>query len=717
MLPYFAVIVVATHAVAFASWHLIEKPAMSLKDWSPTAARSRRPAQTVGAGRHRDLGAGAACSAHARRAPPAPDRPPARRSPVPLSDRHRQRRRRDRAAPAAGQPAAAAAAGRAVPVVPAPPSSVSSTAAPVTIGAPASALAAGTRRSQGREGGGARPRPGAPPRSTPASTASRGTARRASEREDLQGAHQEGEARLRQGQGRLEVLHRLPGSRTSPRRSAGSPRRPKQREAWATWIAKQQKIVEKAGGRYHVVVAPANWDVYPQKLPTWAQKLRGTTSLRQADGATTPSCPWIDTRAALRKAAKKHDTYEPLDSHWTPYGGYVAWQAITKCLRATDHGAQRRSTRRAITGVGITANSNEFAPNGVPDGKPRRTYPIYAAPHPGDHDHAPARRRADRRPVPTSSTDTLQAPLKTSTPGAQRPRSRCSTLRDSTGNALSPLWSTSFGTTVQYGHGIDQPAHASRPEPRAADGRPTTPTWCCSSSPSASWPNPPKSRGVSWCDLPGHRRRRLHRLRPVRRSWPTTSTGSSPSTTCTRRCTRSRAPRGARPAGRAGRGRRHLGRRLGRAARRRAARRRGLHLAAETGTAQSLTEATRHAQVNVVGTTEMLDALVRHDAAARAGGAHLVARGLRRGRLGGRRRRGCTYPGQRSAAMLEAGQWDFPGLTPTPFESARVRPTPTSVYGSTKLAQEHVLDLVVPRAGRHARCSSGCRTSTARASP
>jgi dTDP-L-rhamnose 4-epimerase len=115
-----------------------------------------------------------------------------------------------------------------------------------------------------------------------------------------------------------------------------------------------------------------------------------------------------------------------------------------------------------------------------------------------------------------------------------------------------------------------------------------------------------------------------------------------------------------------------------------------LHLAAETGTAQSLTEATRHAMVNVVGTTELLDALVRHDAvpervvltssrAVYGEGAWTDAEG----RL--------SYPGQRSAAMLEAGQWDFPGLTPTPFESGRVKPTPTSVYGSTKLAQENVL--------------------------
>ncbi len=45
MLPYFAVIVLAAHAIAFCSWHLIEKPAMSLKDWSPAAllAQWRQP--------------------------------------------------------------------------------------------------------------------------------------------------------------------------------------------------------------------------------------------------------------------------------------------------------------------------------------------------------------------------------------------------------------------------------------------------------------------------------------------------------------------------------------------------------------------------------------------------------------------------------------------------------------------------------------------------
>ncbi len=227
----------------------------------------------------------------------------------------------------------------------------------------------------------------------------------------------------------------------------------RQREGWAKWLAKSEKIVRQGGGHYHVVVAPANWDVYPQKLPTWAQKLRGTTSLQKLMEAH-PELPWIDPRAALRRAGKTHDTFEPLDSHWTPYGGYVAWQAITRCLRATDK-ALRPIDSPPITGVGVTESSNEFAANGVPSGKPRRTFPIYAQPHPATTTtHLP-----DGQPIATSPdfvTDTLQAPLKTSTPGAQAPGITMLTLRDSTGNALSPLYSGSFGTTIQYGHGIGQ---------------------------------------------------------------------------------------------------------------------------------------------------------------------------------------------------------------------------------------------------------------------
>lgn len=115
-----------------------------------------------------------------------------------------------------------------------------------------------------------------------------------------------------------------------------------------------------------------------------------------------------------------------------------------------------------------------------------------------------------------------------------------------------------------------------------------------------------------------------------------------------------------------------------------------IHLAAETGTGQSLTEGSRHAMVNVAGTTQMLDAFVRHDSlperivltssrAVYGEGAWVDEHGRK------------TYPGQRSRLMLESGIWDFPGLTATAFNSHSVRPAPTSIYGATKLAQEHII--------------------------
>lgn len=115
-----------------------------------------------------------------------------------------------------------------------------------------------------------------------------------------------------------------------------------------------------------------------------------------------------------------------------------------------------------------------------------------------------------------------------------------------------------------------------------------------------------------------------------------------------------------------------------------------IHLAAETGTGQSLTESTRHALVNVVGTAQMLDALSRHDMRP----ARMVLSSSRAvyGEGAWKRDDGSVfYPGQRDARMLSDGEWDFPGAESLAFESATTNAHPTSVYGATKLAQEHVL--------------------------
>lgn len=115
-----------------------------------------------------------------------------------------------------------------------------------------------------------------------------------------------------------------------------------------------------------------------------------------------------------------------------------------------------------------------------------------------------------------------------------------------------------------------------------------------------------------------------------------------------------------------------------------------VHLAAETGTGQSLLEASRHSLVNVVGTTRMTDALARHNhkpekivlASSRA----VYGEGRWVDTAGN-----YSYPGMRTHAMLEAGQWEFPGLKPCVQFSNEVTPDPANVYAATKLCQENLL--------------------------
>ena len=119
-----------------------------------------------------------------------------------------------------------------------------------------------------------------------------------------------------------------------------------------------------------------------------------------------------------------------------------------------------------------------------------------------------------------------------------------------------------------------------------------------------------------------------------------------------------------------------------------------VHLAAETGTGQSLLEATRHGSVNVVGTTQLLDAMARSGHIP----AHLVLASSRavygegEWEADGDR----FYPAPRTHAELEAGRWD--PRSPTggavrsiPSVAGSTRTEPINIYGATKLAQEHIM--------------------------
>ena len=115
-----------------------------------------------------------------------------------------------------------------------------------------------------------------------------------------------------------------------------------------------------------------------------------------------------------------------------------------------------------------------------------------------------------------------------------------------------------------------------------------------------------------------------------------------------------------------------------------------IDLAAETGTGQSLFSATRHTSVNVVGTSRMMDALAQTGKIPRqlllTSSRAIYGEGAWRSAEGE-----IFYPGQRTDAQLAAGQWDFPGAVYLPANAAWTQPHPTSVYGATKLCQEHLL--------------------------
>jgi dTDP-L-rhamnose 4-epimerase len=119
-----------------------------------------------------------------------------------------------------------------------------------------------------------------------------------------------------------------------------------------------------------------------------------------------------------------------------------------------------------------------------------------------------------------------------------------------------------------------------------------------------------------------------------------------------------------------------------------------VHLVAETGTAQSLSEATRHGLVNVVGTTQLLDALSRSglvpDQIILASSRAVYGEGA--WQCGAQ----TFYPPPRSHAQLLAGLWDPQGPTdelaiPLASCAGKTEPRPTNIYAATKLAQEHIL--------------------------
>lgn len=131
-----------------------------------------------------------------------------------------------------------------------------------------------------------------------------------------------------------------------------------------------------------------------------------------------------------------------------------------------------------------------------------------------------------------------------------------------------------------------------------------------------------------------------------------------------------------------------------------------LHMAAETGTGQSMDKVVGYCDVNVTGTAQLGEALFRHPSVATVflpssraiygEGAYICEE------------HGIVHPKRRTRAEMERGEFKLrcslcekiarPQPTQESFAAA-----PVSVYASTKLAQEHVLAQTCENLGRDLR--------------
>lgn len=128
-----------------------------------------------------------------------------------------------------------------------------------------------------------------------------------------------------------------------------------------------------------------------------------------------------------------------------------------------------------------------------------------------------------------------------------------------------------------------------------------------------------------------------------------------------------------------------------------------VHLAAETGTGQSMYEIDRYVEANVGGTAKLLDLLANEENSVRrvviASSRSIYGEGAYRttdGRL--------VYPSHRADADMAAGDFDVhhPGEGPLTLvatdEEAKLHPS--SVYGITKQMQESLVMTVAPTIGK-----------------
>jgi hypothetical protein len=222
---------------------------------------------------------------------------------------------------------------------------------------------------------------------------------------------------------------------------------------WLAYFRALNEDLRRDGRDLVIVVAPASWELYRDKLPEWADGIQGITHLEQLL-QRSGDLPIVDVRGAMKDAKRDAPVYSKVNTHWTPYGAYAAWQQTVKCAASLfPDSVWSQITVPSVSGIALSAAPNEFIPDGVTSTVEDWAAPLLPAAVPVQSTIT----AVDGAPVdgPTDgSVGLLDMPARTSsTTGV----GRALIVRDSTGEALAPTWAQTFAQTCQLRHNLDYP--------------------------------------------------------------------------------------------------------------------------------------------------------------------------------------------------------------------------------------------------------------------
>lgn len=222
---------------------------------------------------------------------------------------------------------------------------------------------------------------------------------------------------------------------------------------WLTYFSELDDKLAQDGRELVIVVAPAKWELYRENLPDWAEGLQGTTHLEQFL-ERSGDIPVVDVREGMLRAKSEAPVYSAVNTHWTSFGAYAAWQQTAACAAALyPDSVWSQIQVPDVLGIEVDPAPNEFTPYGNTTTVEDWTTPVLPAGEPvksviTDPDGA------EQAGPDDGSVGLLDMPARTeSASGA----GRALIMRDSTGEALAPVWARAFEQTCQIRHNLDYP--------------------------------------------------------------------------------------------------------------------------------------------------------------------------------------------------------------------------------------------------------------------